>query len=183
MAGTTGGIGLSALATALQLDVDALVKPDATGFIPSILLGHLDGWTPGQTGNSTDALSFRLYTGIQEGGGVFSIDPISYVSSGQVRVEWPAHVGCGRLETEPGPLVFDLPAETSGLAASLNIASSRVSAAVNVTSRGVSIIEGTLVGYVPEANIVSIVVDRTAAASPMLLNSARAPTPSWLATP
>ena len=157
VAGTTGGIGLSALTAAMNLDINALVSPNADGLIQSVILGHIDGWTPGQTGNGTGDVSFRLYSGVQKNGGDYGVDPVSFLSGGQPRVSWPAHVGCGRLETEPGPLVFEVPAETSGVRASLSLMAARVSSQVVVNEQGLSIVEGTIVGYVPESVIISIV--------------------------
>lgn len=157
VAGTTGGIGLSALTSAMQLDINELVSPGPEGLIQSVILGHVEGWSPGQTSHDTESLSFRLYSGVQRGGGEYSVDPISFLNDGQPRVAWPAHVGCGRLETEPGPLAFDLSAETSGLGASLNLTSARVSSQIVVNEAGLSFVEGTIVGYLPESVIISIV--------------------------
>lgn len=165
VAGHNGGQGLAALMRMMNLEVGSLVQPDATGVIPSIILGHLVGWDVGQTGNETLNLDLRMYMGTPLGSNRFGIDPTSMNANGDTRVEFEATVGCQTLETATGRIEFAVPVESA--AVPLTLEASQVSGKLSVNQAGFDVTDGLIVGYVPVAAIVSIVQDiQTACSGP-----------------
>ncbi len=155
VAGSKGGQGLTALMRTMQIDADALVTPDPSGVIPSIILGHLSGWEVGESGNQTTRVDLRMYKGTAGGGDTFHIDPTSMDPDGGSQVHFPATVGCQALETEPGRIDFAVPVESAEVP--LTLEASQVSGQISIDQTGFNITQGLIVGYVPFEAIVSIV--------------------------
>ncbi|MGC6417590.1 MAG: hypothetical protein ACON3Z_10745 [Bradymonadia bacterium] len=155
IAGSKGGLGLSTLLSALQVNLDDIVKRDEQGTIPSIILGHLDGWQEGQTGNQTDNVYLHMYNGIEMGGGAFGIGAENGDRSAAI---FPAVLGCQTLETEPTNLNFDLPVDGGGTIP-FGLESVTVRGDIAVRNGGFELTNGAIIGYISKSSIVRIVSD------------------------
>ena len=150
--GSHGGLGLSALLNALDVDLNTIVQPDDQGEIASVILGHMAGWQPGQTGNATQGLNLHMYFGHWVDGQTFQVEP---TSDSDESVVFPASVLCQELVTEPADLMFQLPIEGGVVPFALERV--QVSGQLEIQNAGFSLSEGTIIGYIAETSIRRIV--------------------------
>jgi hypothetical protein len=156
--GSNNGTGLSGLLRLLMLDIGTLVTPDDDGEISVVLLGHLDGWNAGETGDDASDVNLILYTGETDGDG-FSITPDSFVDNDQAngpKIQFAADTSCGRVVTQSGTFEFGVPVLDTGLNLGLTLSSTTVKGNLRAEASGFSMQKSTINGYLTFESIVEL---------------------------
>jgi len=170
VAGTHGGSGLQGLIALGSSSLPERLEPDETGAIELILLGHLAGWTTGQTGNEAGVADLRFYLGSQSAGGRFSIQARSFVG-GDPNAEPLDHFPGARIagaqissDAVPFTLTLDL---VGDLPLSLRLTATHIAGALSVDGAGFAVRGGRLSGYLTRAALLETIGEiRTACGAP-----------------
>jgi hypothetical protein len=158
--GSNQGVGLSGLLTILMLDIGTLVTPDPEndGEIQLILLGSLDGWKAGETGDDAENVSMVLYTGEKDGDD-FQIGLDSFVdgsAENEPKIKFDADLSCGRVETNQGTFEFGVPVLDTGLTLGLTLSATTVLGSLRAEANGFSVQKGSINGYLTEGSILEL---------------------------
>jgi hypothetical protein len=164
--GGNEGTGLSGLLRLLMLDIADLVRPDEEdGSIQVILLGHLDGWEAGQTGDEATDTRLILYNG-KEDGDTFLVARESFEGDDPAnapKIEFGADLTCGRIATASGTFEFGVPVLDTGLTLGLTLSATTVLGNLRAEATGFSVQKGSINGYLTFESIVALLTGVKAA--------------------
>ncbi len=149
--GSNVGSGLSGLVEALEFDLDALVSPSSEGIVPSVLIGGISGWAVGANDTQVEQLMFRLYGEAEQ-----SVNQPFHIQQPPTPVfEVPASVSCDQISSGHGTFDLGVPLTENSEPTPLTIEHAHLVG--NVESGSLSILEGTLNGYLTRGSLRSII--------------------------
>jgi len=164
--GSNEGTGLSGLLRLLMLDIGDLVRRDEEdGSIQLILLGHLDGWNAGETGEEASNVRLVFYSG-EADGDAFRVARASFQGGDPAnapRSAFRAVSSCSRLVAYSGTFELDVPVRDSGVALGLTLSATTLFGNLRAEATGFSVRKGTINGYLTFESIVALLTGVKAA--------------------
>lgn len=159
--GSARGSSLGALAQLVEGGLAASVVPDRNGQIPYVLLGQLDGWPAGLTGDQVGEVTLNLFEGAHDDGR-FTLARDAFVGSdpaqGPLNTFPHTSVTQQVLLTATGEVSLHLPLLPQIQGAFL-VSGARLQGELGIQREGFEVRNGLLTGYITHQAMIDFLVD------------------------